>query len=93
MRNVNLQWDPAVCAAIRPPATPPRLRKTNVPALFITGANDVNAPPAQAESVKTFFGNARHEVLPGAGHETLPMKEVQAMVREFLSGGRADQQR
>jgi pimeloyl-ACP methyl ester carboxylesterase len=62
--------------------------ESDVPALFVSGTLDSNTPPAQAEAVRAGFANGVHVVVENAGHEsTLPLREVQALIRRFLSGG------
>jgi len=91
MRNVNLQWDSSVCNAIVARAgVPPPIRRTNIPALFITGTLDVNAPVAQTEQVRKAFPRSIHVVVENGAHETLPSGAVQERVMEFLRGERVD---
>ena len=60
---------------------------SDVPALFISGTLDSNTPPWQAEAARSGFSHAAHVVVENAGHEsTLPLPEVQTLIREFLSG-------
>ncbi|HEX8169963.1 MAG TPA: alpha/beta fold hydrolase [Thermoanaerobaculia bacterium] len=85
MRNVNLQWDPSICATFGESPRPPAVPRSNVRALFITGSRDPNAPPAQTEALRRrAFPRSRHEVVENGSHETLPDPKVRAMVVEFL---------
>ena len=89
MRNVNLQWDSAICTAIvGRPGQPVPIRRIDVPALFITGTFDVNAPVAQTEQIRTAFPRSAHIVVENAAHETLPIGAVQERVLRFLRGER-----
>lgn len=91
MRNVNLQWDSSVCNAIvGRPGVPPPIRRTNIPALFITGTLDVNAPVAQTEKIRKAFLRSIHVVVENGAHETLPFGAVQERVVTFLRGERVD---
>lgn len=83
----NLQLRPEVCAAVgvRPEGPQPPLWSL-VPALFISGTLDGNAPPFQAEQVRWGFPNGVHIIVENAGHESLPAKEVQAVVADFFRG-------
>jgi pimeloyl-ACP methyl ester carboxylesterase len=61
--------------------------RSNVPALFITGALDGNTPPEQAEQVRTWFGESVHLVIPNAGHSTpFRMPDVARVIGTFLDG-------
>ena len=60
---------------------------TNTRTLFISGSLDSNTPPYQAEEVRWGFSNGTHIIIEYAGHEdTLPNKQVQAAILDFLSG-------
>jgi len=85
MRNVNLQWDSRICNAIAGrPGLPPPIRRTNIPALFITGTLDVNAPVAQTERIRKEFPRSVHFIVENGAHETLPIGAVQERVVKFL---------
>jgi pimeloyl-ACP methyl ester carboxylesterase len=89
MRNVNLQWDSTICNAITGrPGVPPPIRRTNIPALFITGTLDVNAPAAQTERIRKAFPRSDHFIVENGAHETLPIGTVQERVVMFLRGDR-----
>ena len=86
MRNVNLQWDRAICSAIvGSPGVPKPIHRIDIPALFITGTLDVNAPPAQTEQIRRAFPHSTHFIVEGAAHETLPSGAVQERVVRFFS--------
>ena len=58
-----------------------------IPALFISGSLDSNTPPYQAEQVRWGFPNSVHLIVENAGHEsTLPLREVQQAMVDFLKG-------
>jgi pimeloyl-ACP methyl ester carboxylesterase len=86
MRNVNLQWDPEVCGAVVPERHfPAPMVRVSVPALFITGSRDPNAPAEQTEAIRRrWFARGEQKIIDGAAHETLPIPVVQKMVVEFL---------
>jgi pimeloyl-ACP methyl ester carboxylesterase len=89
MRNVNLQWDSTICNAIAGrPGVPQPIRRTNVPALFITGTLDVNAPVAQTEGIRKAFPRSVHFIVENSAHETLPSGAVQERVVKFLGAVR-----
>jgi pimeloyl-ACP methyl ester carboxylesterase len=87
--------DPADLAALRvytgPETADPkllrRLARVRMPALLIWGEDDVVVPPAFGEAYAAAFGDARFEVVAGAGH----MPAVQApaatfaLIDEFLA--------
>ena len=87
VRSVNLQWHPEICGLVTDASLRrfPRAKRQNIPALFVTGSLDVNAPPAEAQQLRRYFRESEHFIVPGAPHETLPMPDVQRVVREFLS--------
>ena len=89
MRNVNLQWDPEVCGeVVAERAIPAQLGRIRVPALFITGRFDPQAPPEQTEQLRrAHFLNARQVIVEDAAHETLPDPAVQKQVVAFLRAG------
>ncbi|HVG23022.1 MAG TPA: alpha/beta hydrolase [Thermoanaerobaculia bacterium] len=86
MRTVNLQWDAEICAAIAGAGTPPPIGRITVPALFITGTLDPNAPVAQTDAIRRRFTNSVHVTVVNGAHETLPAAEVQERVAAFLRG-------
>jgi pimeloyl-ACP methyl ester carboxylesterase len=87
MRNVNLQWDSAICSAIvGRPGEPVPIRRIDIPALFVTGTFDVNAPVAQTEQIRKAFPRSAHIIIENAAHETLPISAVQERVLRFLRG-------
>ena len=81
---------PAVCEILRVPMLPDGFRaalQSDVPALFISGTLDANAPAAQADEVATGFSHASSILVDSAGHEsTLPLEAVQHRVLKFLGG-------
>ncbi|HKR65093.1 MAG TPA: alpha/beta hydrolase [Thermoanaerobaculia bacterium] len=84
MRNVNLQWDPEICAALGGAGRPPAIGKITVPSLFITGTLDPNAPIAQTDRIRRHFTKSRHLIIEKGAHETLPAADVQNEVVRFL---------
>lgn len=93
MRNVNLQWDPGICALFGGPGAPPRIPRIETPALFITGTLDPSAPLAQTERIRRRFTNSVHVVVENGAHETLPARPVQDEVVRFLGGSPAADKR
>jgi pimeloyl-ACP methyl ester carboxylesterase len=73
--------------AIADPKLLRRLARVRIPALLIWGEDDVVVPPAFGEAYAAAFGDARFEVVAGAGH----MPAVQApaatfaLIDEFLA--------
>ena len=68
--------------------------ESDVPTLFVSGTLDSNTPPAQAEAIRSGFSRGAHVVVENAGHEsTLPLPEVRALIRRFLSGEEVADQR
>jgi len=66
----------------------PDLARVTLPALVVSGSDDVLTPPAQAEAVAAALTDARLEVLPAAGH-SLPIEraaELNEIIREFAGG-------
>ena len=64
--------------------------KSNVPALFISGNLDVNAPVTSTEEIRKGFPNSAHLIVENAGHEDLFInspKELEAMLA-FLKDGK-----
>jgi pimeloyl-ACP methyl ester carboxylesterase len=88
MRNVNLQWDPAICAAFGDSGVPPAIGAIRTPALFVTGTLDPNAPIAQTDAIRRHFTDSTHIVVVNGAHETLPAAQVQEEVLRFLRGER-----
>ena len=84
---MNLQLRPEVCATVgvRSEGAQPLVWST-APALFLSGTLDGNSPPFQAEQVRWGFPNSVHIIVENAGHETLPAREVQALVADFFRG-------
>jgi len=64
---------------------PVPIRRIDVPALFITGTFDVNAPVAQTEQNRTAFPRSAHIIVENAAHETLPIGAVQDAFRGFYA--------
>ena len=67
---------------------------SNVPALVVSGALDPVTPPAWGAAVAARWKNARHVVLPGAGHFHVAPGEsstecVVRMIAAFLEAGTA----
>ncbi len=58
------------------------------PALFLSGANSSYVQETHHGAIHTLFGNARFEVIDGAGHwlHAEKPREVEAAVRGFLDG-------
>jgi pimeloyl-ACP methyl ester carboxylesterase len=91
LRNVNLQWDESICAAILGrPGIPAPIPRRDIPALFITGTLDVNAPVAQTEHLRKSFPRSIHVIVENGAHETLPAALVQERVLRFLRGQSID---
>ena len=85
----NLMLAPEACVIAGNPDLGPGYREPVVsdrPALFLSGALDPNAPPAQAEEALAGFRNGMHVVVENGSHETLPATEVQSLVVDFLGG-------
>ena len=82
---------PAICQFLGVPALPDDFRApvvSDVPTLFISGTNDANTPPAQAEEVRRTFARSTHLVVEHAGHESsMPHPPVQDAILRFLDGG------
>jgi pimeloyl-ACP methyl ester carboxylesterase len=58
-----------------------------VPALFVSGTLDSNAPPYQAEKLRYGFLDSAHLIVDYAGHEDLlPDPEVRRVIARFLAG-------
>ena len=93
MRNVNLQWDPEICAALGGPGAPPSIGRIVAPALFITGTLDPNGPVAQTDELRRRFAHSVHVIVGNGAHETLPAREVQDRVLAFLGGSRVSAER
>ena len=87
MSNVNLQWKPEICRLTGATDLGSDFRariKSKIPALFISGTLDPNAPPVQAENVRRGFPNGVHLIVENAAHESLPATEIQSVVVDFL---------
>lgn len=87
MSNVNLQWSPDICKLTGRAdlGTDFRSRvRSKVPTLFLSGTLDPNAPPSQAEEVRRGFPNSVNLIVENAGHESLPIAEVQAVIVDFF---------
>jgi pimeloyl-ACP methyl ester carboxylesterase len=85
---MNFSW-PEICETVvhrdaRRAATPPLW--CTAPTLFLSGTLDSTTPPQQAEAIRWGFPNAAHIVVENAGHETLPLDEVQTVVLDFFKG-------
>ena len=57
---------------------------SNVPVLILSGELDPATPPRWGESVLMGLENAKHVVVPGAGHGTLRYPCVSRMMAEFV---------
>jgi len=61
--------------------------RSEVPALFVSGALDAHTPPDQAERVREGFPNSGHVIVEFGGHEDLlPDPRVQERILAFLAG-------
>jgi 3-oxoadipate enol-lactonase len=63
------------------------LKNITVPTLVAVGDEDVPTPPAAAEQIATAIGQARLEIITGAGHSS-PLEQpgaVTALLRDFLA--------
>lgn len=87
--NVNLQWTSGICRSVGVTETE-AARQTRVlstlPTLFVSGTLDTNTPPFEAEEVRWGFPNSVHLIVENGGHETLPAREVQAIIVDFFKG-------
>ena len=85
--NLSMQWGEDVAGQLgvprRPAGEPVR---SSTPTLFVTGSLDVSTPYVQAEAVRSGFPNSMHVLVENGGHETIPVKEVQQIVVDFLRG-------
>jgi pimeloyl-ACP methyl ester carboxylesterase len=54
------------------------------PVLLLSGADDPVTPPSWAEHVAQSLTNARHFIVPGAGHGTTPLGCVPRLMQQFL---------
>ena len=63
---------------------------SEAPVLILSGALDPVTPPSWGERVAQTLPNARHIVVPGAGHGASGVGCVPHLIAEFLSGGPAD---
>lgn len=80
---------PEYCQAVGNPDLGEEFRAriwSTTPVLFLSGGLDGNTPPYQAEEVRWGFPRSAHIVIDYAGHETLPIDEVQMVVVDFLKG-------
>jgi pimeloyl-ACP methyl ester carboxylesterase len=85
MRNVNLQWSPDICATVVDGTpVPSPIGRVTVPALFVTGRLDANAPIEQTDRIRKRFTDSTHLRVDRGAHETLPDRDVQNVVLEFL---------
>ena len=85
---MNLMLTPEACAIAGDPDLGPEYRvrvESEVPALFLSGSLDPNAPPSQAEEALRGFPRGIHVVVENGSHETLPAEEVQVLVADFLA--------
>ena len=61
--------------------------KTNIRTLFVSGTMDSNTPTEQTEEIRKDFSKSSHLILQYGGHEdSLPNKDVQKAIVEFLNG-------
>ncbi|HET9950658.1 MAG TPA: alpha/beta fold hydrolase [Candidatus Eisenbacteria bacterium] len=80
---------PELCKAVGAADLGPEYRDrvySLVPTLFLSGANDGNAPPFQAEEVRWGFPNGIHLVVANGWHDLLPVPDVQQAIVDFLAG-------
>ena len=59
---------------------------SNVPTLFLSGTLDADTPPVKAERMRWGFSQSTMIVVENGFHETLPAREVQSLVADFLRG-------
>jgi len=78
---------PQICATFKAPAKLPPPLLSNAPVLFISGTLDANAPPFVAERIRWGLPNAKHVVIDGGFHETLPRDDVQQLVVDWFKSG------
>jgi hypothetical protein len=57
---------------------------SDAPVLILSGKLDPVTPPVWGEQVLEHLTNARHIVVPGAGHGTLGQGCVSRLIREFV---------
>jgi hypothetical protein len=65
------------------------VKKTNIPALFISGTLDVRTPPSNAEEVRRGFPNGVHLIIDGAVHSDplfLSSPRIKDVMLEFMKG-------
>lgn len=81
---------PDVCDVLELPALDDDFRApfaSAVPTLFISGVNDGNTQPSQADEVAARFSRATQLVVADAGHEsTMPDAAVQDAIARYLAG-------
>lgn len=88
---INFPWEP-VAKALKVRDLGPAFRaplKTRVPALFISGTDDVRTPLGNTEDLLPGFENAHHLILEGAGHSDplfLGSPQILDVMRAFLEG-------
>lgn len=58
------------------------LRTLRIPALVIAGGQDVNTPPAHAESLSASLARSLLKVMPASGHAT-PLEQPEAVLSEL----------
>jgi pimeloyl-ACP methyl ester carboxylesterase len=63
--------------------------QSDVPALILSGELDPVTPPSWGQQVASHWKNARHIVVPGAGHGAIATGCVMKLAREFLNKGSA----
>jgi len=63
---------------------------SDAPVLILSGNLDPVTPPVWGEQVLEHLPNARHIVVPGAGHGTLGQGCVSRLIREFLDQADAE---
>jgi pimeloyl-ACP methyl ester carboxylesterase len=74
-------WGVSALAALQEPLV------CAVPALFVSGTLDSNAPPYQAEKLRYGFLDSAHMIVDWAGHEDLLTDPgVRAVIARFLAG-------
>ncbi|MFN0120420.1 MAG: alpha/beta fold hydrolase [Blastocatellia bacterium] len=68
--------------------------KSDLPALFISGALDANTPPHRAGQVRHGFANSAHIVIDNAGHQDhLRAPGLIAVMADFIAGKKVESQR
>jgi pimeloyl-ACP methyl ester carboxylesterase len=62
---------------------------SNVPALFLSGAEDGADPPANIANAQRELPHSRTVVFPAAGHGQLGLPCTQILIAEFVASGSA----